>query len=69
MISNEMMSNFYVLGSRALDWIFGETNGTSIVTFNWNMIHGNAKILHLLFYPQNLGTTTFYRYVLCFSYG
>ena len=69
MISNEMMFNFYVLGSKMLDWIFGETNGTSIVAFNWNMIHGNAKILYLLLYPQNLCTITTHVFVFCFGYG
>ena len=35
MISNEMMSNFDVFGSRVKDRIFGNLNGASIVTHDW----------------------------------
>ena len=37
MISNKMMSDFYMLGPRELLWILSNANGTIVVTFYGNM--------------------------------
>ena len=34
MISNEMMSNFYMLSSRMMKWVLAKTYGTSVVAMN-----------------------------------
>ena len=58
MISNEMMSNFYMLCPRVLNWIFGKVDGTSVITPNRDLVLPNAKILKLLLDPQHLSTAT-----------
>ena len=38
MIPNEMMSNFYMLSPRMMNWVLAKTNGTSVITMNRNSI-------------------------------
>ena len=38
MISDEMMSNFYMLGSWMMHKVFAKVNGTSVVTMNGDPI-------------------------------
>ena len=38
MISNEMMSDLYMLGSRVMNRIFTKTNGTSIIKMSGDAI-------------------------------
>ena len=38
MISNEMMSDLYMLSFRMMNRVLTETNGTSIITMNGNSI-------------------------------
>ena len=37
-LSNEVMSNLYVFGSRMLNWILRNVDGTSIVTIDGEML-------------------------------
>ena len=38
MISNEMMSDFYMLSSRMMNRVLTKTYGTSVITMNGNAI-------------------------------
>ena len=38
MISNEMMSDFYMLSSRMMNRVFTKTNGNSVITMNEDAI-------------------------------
>ena len=38
MISNEMMSDLYMLSSRMMNWVLIETNDTNVVTINGDSI-------------------------------
>ena len=42
---NEMMSNFYVFGSRMLNRILSDVNGTSIVTVDSKMLLKNTIVM------------------------
>ncbi len=44
MISNKVISNFYVFLSRVLNWIFDWVDGTSVITPYRNMINLYTKI-------------------------
>ena len=50
-LPNEVMSNLYMFGSRMLNRIFKDVNGTSIVTIDGEMLLTNTiimeKFLHL----------------------
>ena len=50
-LPNEVMSNLYVFGSRMLNWILRDVNGTGIVTINGEMLLTNTinmeEFLHL----------------------
>ena len=38
MISNEMMSNLYMLGSRMMNWILTKVDDVSVITMNGDPI-------------------------------
>ena len=38
MISNEMMSDFYILSSKMMNRVLTKTNGTSVITMNGDAI-------------------------------
>ena len=42
---NEMMSNFYVFGSRMLNWILSDVNGTGIATVDSKMLLKNTIVM------------------------
>ena len=42
---NEVMSNLYVFGSRMLNWILRDVNGTGIVTIDSEMFLTNTIIM------------------------
>ena len=50
-LPNEVMSNLYVFGSRMLNWILIDVDGTGIVTIDGEMLLTNTiimeEILHL----------------------
>ena len=50
-LPNEVMSNLYVFGSRMLNQIFGDVNGTSIVTVDNEMLLTNIIIMEDFLHP------------------
>ena len=54
MITQEMMSNVYMLSSRMLNEVLAKVDSTCIVIFDWNVIKFNAIVYQLLFLPQDL---------------
>ena len=50
-LPNEMMSNLYVFGSRMLNRILKDVNGTGIVTIDSEMLLTNTIIMEELLHP------------------
>ena len=50
-LSNEVMSNLYVFGSRMLNQILRDVNGTSIVTVDSEMLLTNTIIIEEFLHP------------------
>ena len=50
-LPNEMMSNLYVFGSRMLNWILRDVNGTGIVTIDNKMFLINTIIKEEFLHP------------------
>ena len=50
-LPNEMMSNLYVFGSRMLNWILRDVNGTGIVTIDSEMFLTNTIIMEEFLHP------------------
>ena len=50
-LSNEVKSNLYVIGSRMLNWILRDVNGTGIVTVDNEMFLTNAIIIEKFLHP------------------
>ena len=50
-LPNEVMSNLYMFGSRMLNWIFRDVNGTSIVTIDGEMLLTNTIIMEEFLHP------------------
>ena len=50
-LPNEVMSNLYVFGSRMLNRILRDVDGTSIVTIDGEMLLTNTIILKEFLYP------------------
>ena len=50
-LPNEMMSNLYVFGSRMLNWILRDINGTGIVTIDSKMHLTNTIIMEEFLHP------------------
>ena len=50
-LPNEVMSNLYMFGSRMLNWIFRDVNGTSIVTIDGEMLLTNTIIIEEFLHP------------------
>ena len=48
---NEMMSNLYVFGSRMLNWILRDINGTGIITIDSEMFLTNTIIMEEFLHP------------------
>ena len=53
-LPNEVMSNLYVFGSRMLNRILRNVNGTSIVTVDNEMLLTNTIIMEEFLHPQEL---------------
>ena len=68
-LPNEVMSNLYVFGSRMLNRILRNVNGTSIVTVDNEMLLTNTIIMEEFLHPQELGATTTDNNVFSFSNG
>ena len=68
-LPNEVMLNLYVFGSRMLNRILRDVNGTGIVTIDSKMFSTNTIIMEEFFHPQELGATAFGSNVLNFCSG
>jgi hypothetical protein len=52
MVSQEMVPDVYVFGSKMLTRIVSNLDGTLIVTKEWNMVHSVTIILESLSHPK-----------------
>ena len=68
-LPNEVMSNLYVFGSRMLNWVLRDVDGTSIVTVDGKMFLINTIIMGQFLHPQKLGATVTGSDVLSFCSG
>ena len=50
-LPNEVMSNLYMFGSRMLNWIFRDVDGTGIVTIDGEMLLTNTIIMEEFLHP------------------
>ena len=50
-LPNEVMLNLYMFGSRMLNWILRDVNGTGIVTINGEMLLTNTIIMEEFLHP------------------
>ena len=50
-LPNEVMSNLYVFGSRMLNWILRDINGTGIITIDSEMFLTNTIIMKEFLHP------------------
>ena len=50
-LPNEVMSNLYVFGSRMLNWILRDVDGTVIVTIDGEMLLTNTIIMEEFLHP------------------
>ena len=56
-LTNEVTSNLYVFGSRMLNRIFRDVDGTGIVTIDNKMLLTNAITKKEFLHPKKLGAT------------
>ena len=56
-LPNEVMSNLYVFGSRMLNQILRDVDGTGIVTIDGEMLLTNTIIMEECLHPEELGAT------------
>jgi hypothetical protein len=68
-VSQEMISHFYVFGSGMKHWVFRYTYGTSAITKKWDMGALLTKVSQCVWNPQQLGTTTRSCNILCLGGG
>ena len=68
-LPNEVMSNLYVFGSRMLNRILRDVNGTGIVTINSEMFLTNTIIMKEFLHLYELGATATGSNVLSFYSG
>jgi hypothetical protein len=57
-VSQEMVSHFYVFGSGVKHWVFRYTYGTGAITKKWDLGALLTKVSQGVWDPQQLGTTT-----------
>ena len=68
-LPNEVMSNIYVFGSRMLNRILTDVNGTGIVTIDSEMFLTNTIIMEEFLHPQELGAIATSSSALSFCSG
>ena len=68
-LPNEVMSYLYVFGSRMLNRILRDIDGTGIVTIDGEMLFTNTIIMEEFSHPEELGATATGNDVLCFCSG
>ena len=64
-----MMTDVYVFSSRMKNKIFGDVNGTRVVTMDTHSTLFNTIITKHLFHTKELGATTPYNDILYFPSG
>jgi hypothetical protein len=57
-VSQKMISHFYVLGFEMEHWVLCNTYGTSAITLKWNMGILFTKVTHGVSDPKELRATT-----------
>ena len=68
-LPNEVMSNLYVFGSRMLNRILRDINGTGIVTIDSEMFLTNTIIMEEFLHPKELGAIATNSNILSFCSG
>jgi hypothetical protein len=68
-VSQKVISHFYVLGFGIEHWVLCNTYGTGAVTLKWNMSILLTKVTHGVCDPKELRATTSYSNILCFGSG
>ena len=68
-LPNEVMLNLYMFGSRMLNRILRDVNGTGIVTIDGEMLLTNTIIMEEFLQPYELGATAIGNDVLNFCSG
>jgi hypothetical protein len=68
-VSQKMISHFYVLGFRIKNWVLCYTYGTGAVTLKWNMGILLTKVTHGVCDLKELRATTSYGNILCLGSG
>jgi hypothetical protein len=64
-ISQKMISHFYVLGFGMEHWVLCNAYGTGAITLKWDMGKLFTKITHGVCNPKELRATTSYDHILC----
>jgi hypothetical protein len=68
-VSQKMISHFYVLGFGMEHWVLCNTYGPGAVTLKWNMGGLLTKVTHGVCDPKELKATTSCGNVLCLGSG
>jgi hypothetical protein len=64
MLSQELVSRFYVFHSPMKNWVLGLAYGTRAIIHEGNTLIGQSIISHGMHYPKNLGPTVSSSYIL-----
>ena len=68
-LSNEVILHLYMFGSKMLNWVLRDVDGTGIVTVDDKMFLTNTIIIEEFLHPYKLGTTAIGSDVLSFCSG
>jgi hypothetical protein len=68
-VSQKMISHFYVLGFGMKNWVLCYTYGTGAITLKWNMGILLTKVTHGVCDPKELRATTGCGNILCLGCG
>jgi hypothetical protein len=68
-VSQEMISHFYMLGFGMKHWVFCNTYGTDAITLKWNMGILLTKVTHGVCDAKELRATTGCGNILCLGSG
>ena len=68
-ITNEVVSDLNMFSTRVLNRIFGDVDGTDIVTIYDEMLLTNTIIKKQFLHPKELSATTTYNNVFCHYSG
>jgi hypothetical protein len=68
-VSQKMISHFYVLGFGMKHWVLCKTDGTGAITLKWDMGILLIKVTHGVCDPKELRATTSCGNILCLGSG